>query len=297
MAKQRSAFRNRAEAAAFALVACGTRALPRAQAEALGRRLGLLFRRLSRRRRELVESNLSRALPDASPEELRRLAHGVFAHFGGLVFDLVASIVEPPESILGRVEVVGLERARRAYSSRRGAFFLTSHLGNWEMAAIVTSLLDMPLKVVGRPLDNPLLEKHLRSFREQGGNTVVHKATAAREMLRVLRSGGAVGILMDQHVRPPDAIASPFFGRPAATTTAVARLADRTDALILPVTCLRTGPGQYRLEYHEVVDPRNLSLAERETATFTARLNGIIESLIRLAPEQWLWLHNRWRLD
>jgi Kdo2-lipid IVA lauroyltransferase/acyltransferase len=295
--KQRSAFRNRAEAVAFALVARGIQTLPRVRAEAFGRRLGLLFRRLSRRRRELVERNLLRAFPEASLEELRRLARGVFAHFGGLAFDLVASIGEPRESILGRVEVVGFERARRACASGRGVFFLTAHLGNWEMAAIVASLLDLPTHVVGRPLDNPLLETHLRSFREHGGNTVIPKATAARELIRVLRSGGAVGILMDQHARPPDAVAVPFFGRHASTTTAVARLADRTEALILPVTCLRAGPARYRLECHEVVDPRNLSPEERETATFTARLNGIIESLVRTAPEQWLWLHDRWRLD
>jgi KDO2-lipid IV(A) lauroyltransferase len=295
--KQRSALRNRAEAAAFALAARGLRALPRVQAETLGRRLGLLFRRLSRRRRELVERNLSRAYPDASPEERERLAQGVFAHFGGVAFDLIASIGEPHDSILGRVEVVGLERARRAYASGRGVFFLTAHLGNWEMAAIVTSLLDMPVKVVGRPLDNPLLETRLRSFREKAGNTVVPKATAARELLRVLRSGGTVGILMDQHARPPDAVAAPFFGRLASTTSAVARLANRTDALILPATCLRTGPSRYRLEYHEVVDIRDLSSAERETAALTTCLNEMIETLVRLAPEQWLWLHNRWRLD
>ncbi len=269
----------------------------RDRAEALGRRLGLLFRLLSRSRRRLTRTNLARAFPEKNPAEIERLSREVFAHFGGLTLDLIAMTSETAESILSRVEIVGEERARAAFASGRGVFFLTSHQGNWEMAALVASLLGMPMRVVVRPLDNPLLERHLRALRERGGNLVVPKATAARELLRVLRSGGAVGILMDQHARPPDALPAPFFGRPASTSTAVARLAERTGALILPVLALRTGPATYRLEIGEAIDVLALRPEERETGPLTARLNGILEAMIRRAPEQWLWLHNRWRLD
>jgi len=295
--KVRSSLRNRAEETLFLLAARGIRALSRERADSIGRRAGLAFRRLSASRRALVDRNLARALPELGPEERECLSRDVFAHFGRLAFDLVATVGEPAASILGRVEVSGEEHAKAAYASGRGVFFLTAHLGNWELAALITSLLGMPIKVVVRPLDNPLLDRHLRAFRESGGNTVVPKATAARELFRILRSGGGVGILMDQHARTPDAVPSPFFGRPASTTTVVARLADRTGALVVPVFTNRIGPGRYRVEYGAPLDVETLSPPEREAGSLTARLNAITESLVRRAPDQWLWLHNRWRLD
>ena len=297
MPKVRSPLRNRAEEVLFLVAARGIRALSPEGADAIGRRVGLAFRLLSASRRTLVDRNLARAFPEMGREERHRLSRSVFAHFGSLAFDLVATVGKPAEAILRRVEVAGEEHAKAAYASGRGVFFLTAHLGNWEMAAIITSLLGMPIKVVVRPLDNPLLDRHLRAFRECGGNTVVPKATAARELFRILRSGGGVGILMDQHAHTPDAVPSPFFGRPAATTTAVARLADRTGALVVPVFTLRVGPGRYRVEYGPPLDVQTLSSSEREAGPLTARLNEITEGLIRRAPDQWLWLHNRWRLD
>jgi Kdo2-lipid IVA lauroyltransferase/acyltransferase len=149
---------------------------------------------------------------------------------------------------------------------------------------------------VARPLDNPLLDARLVAMREKAGGRVVSKRDAARTLLRTLRSGGVVGILADQRARPPDAVAVPFFGRPAWTTTAIARLAGKTGALILPVVCLRTAPGRYRLVYSEPFDPATLPATEREVEPLTARITALVESQVRDAPEQWLWLHDRWRL-
>jgi KDO2-lipid IV(A) lauroyltransferase len=297
VARNRTALRNRLEEVAYLATSSVIRALPREWSEGLGRGLGLLFLRVSGSRRMLVARNLRRAFPEREPRELERLGRDVFSHFGHLTVDLVRTAGGVAEAILERVDVTGLDRARRAYASGRGVFFLTAHVGNWETGAVVTSFLGMPMHVVARPLDNPSLDRRLRAFRESGGNTVVPKAAAAREMLRVLRSGGAVGILMDQHARPPDAAAVPFFGRPASTTTAVARFADRTGALVVPVTALYSGGGRIRLEYGEPLDVWTLPPGEREAEPLTARLTAMTEELVRKAPDQWLWLHNRWRLD
>jgi len=116
-------------------------------------------------------------------------------------------------------------------------------------------------------------------------------------MLRVVRRGGAVGILNDQHARPPDAVTAPFFGRPAATSSALARLVDRTEALVVPTSAIRVAPARWRLTYEPPLDVRALTGDERGVERLTARLNGILESMIRRHPEQWLWPHNRWRLD
>ena len=297
MARNRSPLRNRAEASVFAFLAGWIRMLPRARAESVGRRLGLLFRLLAGRRRELAERNLARAFPGKTAAEIEQLSRGAFAHFGGVTADLVLSLDEPLESMLQRIEVENAERARTAMESGRGVLFVTSHFGNWELGAIATGASARPLTVIVRPLDNPILDALLTSFRERTGNRVLPKREAAREILRVLRSGGTIGIVADQHARPPDAVVAPFLGRPASTTNAVARLADRTEALILPGAAARIGPGRYRLTFGEPIDVRTLSPAERETEALAARVNRRLEEPILAHPEQWLWLHDRWRLD
>jgi KDO2-lipid IV(A) lauroyltransferase len=295
VASKRSSLRNRLELAAYVLVRGLFRAAPVRLADALGRGAGLLYRLVDRHRRRLVAENLALAFPGTPPAEIDRLSRGVFAHFGGLAADLCRSEREPVEKLLARVEVVGLEHARRAAASGRGVFFATPHLGNWEWAALVTGASGIPITIVARPLDNPLLDERLVAMRQKTGGRVVSKRDAARTLLQTLRSGGVVGILADQRARPPDAVAVPFFGRPAWTTTAIARLAGKTGALILPVVCLRTSPGRYRLVYSEPFDPATLPAAGRGVEPLTARITALVESQVRDAPEQWLWLHDRWR--
>ncbi|HEV8267113.1 MAG TPA: lysophospholipid acyltransferase family protein [Thermoanaerobaculia bacterium] len=297
MAKKRSRFRNQLEDAGVRLALWLFRRLSHEKAEAIGRRMGLVARALLPGRRRRAEENISRAFGELPPERVSSLARDVFAHFGGITADLLRTLDEPLDAILSRVSVEGEEIARAAVASGRGVFFLTAHLGNWELGALVTATRGMPMTVIGRPLDNPLLEARLRAFRERSGNTVQPKADAAREILRTLRRGGTIGILTDQHAHPPDAVVVPFFGRPASTNSAVARFIDRTEALVLPTFATRIGPARYRLAFGQPLDPRTLSLEERRPEALTARLNAIVEGVIREYPEQWLWLHNRWRLD
>lgn len=295
MASRRSPLRNRLELAAYLVLRGLFLPLPARFAHAVGRGAGRLYRLVDRRRRHLTADNLARAYPEMPPGEVDGLSRRVFAHFGGLAADLLRSEREPLERLLARVEVVGLEHARRAAASGRGVFFATPHLGNWEWAALVTGANGIPITIVARPLDNPLLDARLVAMRERTGGRVVSKRDAARTLLKTLRAGGVVGILADQRARPPDAVTVPFFGRPALTTTAVARLAARTGALVLPVVCLRTSPGRYRLVYSEPLDPAALPGVEREVDALTARITALVESQIRSAPDQWLWLHDRWR--
>ena len=295
MSERRSALRNRLELGAYLVLRGLFRLLPLHVAERLGRGAGLLYRLVDARRRRLVAANLALAFPEKPPEEIGRLARGVFAHFGGLAADLLRSETEPVESLLARVEVVGLEHARAAASSGRGVFFASPHIGSWEWAALVTGAHGFSVTIVARPLDNPLLDARLTAMREKTGCRVVSKRDAARTLLRALRGGCLVGILADQRARPPDAVLVPFFGRPAWTTTSIARLAEKTGALFLPVVCLRTSPGRYRLVYSEPVDPALLPPEERQVAALTARVTALVESQVRGAPEQWLWLHDRWR--
>lgn len=297
MPKRRTALRNRLEAALVkGLLGLLSRRTPEA-AERFGRRLGLLSRRLLPGRRRLAERNLARAFPERTPAEIAALAREVFAHFGGLATDLLRSSTRPAEECLSRIEVVGLAQALAASRSGRGVLFVTPHLGNWEFAALVTGASGIPSTVIARPLDNPLLDVLLTGFRQRTGNRVVPKAEAAREVLRTLRRGGTIGILPDQHAHPPDAVVVPFFGRPASTTSSVARFAERTGAFVVAAACVRTGPARWRITYLPPLDPRSLPEEERGVEALTRRVSAVVEAMVREHPEQWLWLHNRWRLD
>jgi len=297
MAKKRTAFRNRLEALAAGGAGAALARLAPEAAEGCGRALGRLYLRLDGKRRNLARANLARAFPELSSAEIDSLVVRVFEHFGGLAAELLHSMGHRPQDALSRIETEGTETARAAFASGRGVLFLTAHLGNWEWAAVGTGALGIPTGVVARPLDNPLLEEPLTRLRTSTGNFVIAKRDAAREMLRALRKGGAIGILNDQHARPPDAVTAQFFGQPAATSSALAKLVDRTEALVVPAAAIRIAPARWRLTFEPALDVRTLPEAERGVERLTARLNGTLEQMIRRHPEQWLWLHNRWRVD
>lgn len=297
MPKKRTVFRNRLETLlAGALGAVLSRKAPEA-AEAWGRALGRGYWKLDARRRDLARKNLTSAFPELPPSGIDALAVRTFEHFGGVAAELLHAAGREPREVLARLETVGAEIAHAASATGRGVFFLTAHLGNWEWAALGTGALGIPIRVIVRPLDNPRLDALLTRLRTSTGNSVIDRRDAAREMLRALKRGGAIGILTDQHAHPPDAVTVPFFGRPAATSSALAKLADRTEALIVPTTAIRIAPARWRLTYEAALDVRSLSGEERGIEKLTARLNGILEQMIRRNPEQWLWLHNRWRVD
>jgi KDO2-lipid IV(A) lauroyltransferase len=297
MPKKRTAFRNRLEAlAAGAAGAVLARTTPQA-AEASGRALGRLYRKLDAERRDLTRENLARAFPKLPPAGIDALAVRTFEHFGGVAAEVLHAARRDPGEVLSRLETVGAEIAHAASATGRGVFFLTAHLGNWEWAALGTGAIGIPISVIVRPLDNPRLDAVLTRLRTSTGNSVIDRRDAARGMLRALKRGGAIGILTDQHAHPPDAVTVPFFGRPASTSSALAKLVDRTEALVVPTTAIRIAPARWRLTFEPALDVRTLPEEERIVEKLTARLNGILEQMIRRNPEQWLWLHNRWRVD
>ena len=297
MAKKRTALRNRLEALAAGGAGAALARMAPEGAEAFGRALGRAYLRLDERRQNLARANLARAFPELPSAGIDSLVVRVFEHFGGLAAELLHAIGHRPEEALSRIETEGAEIARGALASGRGVLFLTGHLGNWEWAALGTGALGIPTGVIARPLDNPLLDARLTRLRMSTGNFVIAKRDAAREMLRTLRRGGAIGILNDQRARPPDAVTAPFFGQPAATSSALAKLADRTEALVVPAAAIRIAPARWRLTFEPALDVRMLPEPERSVEKLTARFNGILEQMIRRHPEQWLWLHNRWRVD
>ncbi len=295
MSRRRSPVRDRAEYAAYRLARGAAATLGPRGGTAVGGALGDAFW-LTGVRRGIVRFNLRLAFPTWSEDERRRLAREVARHFGRVLVDALRLQGVGRDELLAAVETEGLEHAARALSLGRGVVYLTAHLGSWEVSALAMGLLrPEPLDVINRPLDNPLLEAELGALRGRFGNRTLGKRQVARGVLRRLGEGGAVGILIDQKVRPEVGVEVPFFGQPAWTHPILARLVRHTRAPVVPVAATWEAPGRYRLRLSEPVLVDELPAAELEDAPLTARFTAILEAMIRERPEQWLWYHDRWR--
>jgi KDO2-lipid IV(A) lauroyltransferase len=285
------------QALEFALVraiAAGVRVLPMPVVRACGAALGRAAYHLDRFHRRVALDNMGQAFPSKTIAERRALARAMFAHFGSLLLELMKFGTLSENEMLARVEIEGTDRVRHAYGKGRGVLFFTGHFGYWEIHAVAHATCVQPISVLARPLDNPRLHQLLEDIRTRTGNSVIYRQGAIRKVLRELLTKRGIAILIDQHLHTPDAVYVDFFRRPAATTSALAALALRTGAPVVPVFALPLPHGRYRLIYeHPVEPPREDSPdAIRE---FTQRCTDVLEMYVRRHPHLWLWMHRRWR--
>lgn len=268
--------------------------VPMSAVRAGGRAVGHLAYLIDRSRRQIALENLEHAFPGRTVQEREALTRAMFAHFGSLVFELIKFGTYSHEQMLAASDVEGTERVRQAYAQGKGVLFFTGHFGYWEIFALGHPLLSEPVSVLARPLDNPYLHKMLEDLRTSTGNSVIYRQGAVRHMLRDLSARRGIAVLIDQHLHSADALYVGFFRRPAATTSALAALALRTGAPVIPVFCLPQPNGRYRFIYEHPVDrPRaNSPEAVRE---FTQRCTDVLEMYVRRYPDLWLWMHRRWR--
>jgi Kdo2-lipid IVA lauroyltransferase/acyltransferase len=286
--------KHRLEYALVLMVAGVVRLLPMTLVRSCGAILGRLAYRLDRFHRRIAIDNLAHAFPSRSEGELRALAREMFAHFGRLLLELIKFGSISPDEMRRRVDVEGDERVRLAHQHGKGVLFFTGHFGYWEIHAIVHALVLPDIAVLARPLDNPLLHNLLEHIRTRTGNSVIYRQGAIRKVLRELVSNRGVAILIDQHLHTPDAVYVDFFRRPAATTSALAALALRTGAPVIPVFALPLPQGRYRLIYEHPVEPPRPD-APDAVHDFTQRCTDVLEMYVRRHPELWLWMHRRWR--
>ncbi len=271
-----------------------TRVLPWGAVRAMGAAVGFLFCTFDRRHHRIARANIAAAFPRRTPAEHEALVRQVFRHFGRLLFELLKFASLSRDELLARVEFEGDAYVREAHQGGRGALFFTGHFGFWEIHALAHAAALYPLGVLARPLDNPYLHRLLEDLRSSTGNHVIYRRGALRRVLRALTANQGVAVLIDQHIQAPDAVMVDFFGRPAATTLALAMLALRTGAPVIPCFALPLPDGRYRCVYeHPVEPPRDDSPeAIRE---FTQRCTDVLEMYVRRHPHLWLWMHRRWR--
>jgi KDO2-lipid IV(A) lauroyltransferase len=287
--------RHRLELLAFLAAVALCRALPRSAVLRLGALAGRAVFHLDRRHREVALANHRRAFPDASEEERQRTIRDAFAFFGRYAFELVACLPAFRPRDLDRFEFEGFEHAERALAKGRGVLCVTGHFGGWELQALAAGAQGAPLGVIVRPLDNPHLEARLRRLRTSTGNFVIDKSEGFRPMLKALREGKPVAILIDQNVTGDERIFVPFFGIPASTTPALGLLKVRTDAVLLPVFAFPIENDRWRLVYGPPVEVAPTGDRAEDARRVTEACMKVIEDRVRAHPHLWLWMHNRWK--
>ena len=247
-----------------------------------GRLLDILVPRL----RRIGLANLSRA-GFAHPHQI---LDGVFASIGRLLYSFAYLPSLNRDNIHHWIEYDGFEHYAAAKARGRGVLFATGHLGNWELSAIAHSLLTEPMGVVVRPLDNPLLDSLVAQRRSATGNWVIEKKDFARGILRALADNLAVGVLVDQNAATGEGVFVDFFGTPASTTTVFAKIAHRAQTTVLPGFALWHPDRQkYILKFYPPVE------LSGDPLTDTQRIQSAVELAIRQFPDQWLWIHRRWK--
>jgi KDO2-lipid IV(A) lauroyltransferase len=272
------------------------RRLPQGGATRLGHTIGWLAYHLDARHRRITLENLAATFPERSVQERTRIAREVFAHFGRKLIELLWFTGLTPERQLALVEFVGAEHIEAARAAGRGVLIVTGHFGFWELHALAHGLRLGPMAVVARALDNPLLDLLLIDVRSSTGNIVIDRKGGLRRIMRALHANQSVAVLIDQHILTADAVKVDFLGRPAATTSAVAVLAMRTGAAVIPAFSLPLNDGRYRLIYERPIELPAEGSADA-VRDLTQRCTKVLEKYVRAHPERWLWMHRRWRED
>jgi KDO2-lipid IV(A) lauroyltransferase len=286
--------RHRIEYAAVIVVRALVRYLPDAVSRQVGTALGWTFYAVDRGHRRLAIRQLQAAFPLRSAAECRAIARATFAHFGRMIVLLLRLSTMRPDQIRERIEFEGAQRVRAAHAAGKGVIVFSGHFGFWELLGMGHAIELPPMALLARPLDNPYLHAWLESTRRATGNTVIYRRGAIRRVLRALSANECVGILIDQHIQQVDAVNVDFFNQPAATTAALATLALRTGAPLVPGFALPLARGRFRLVYEHPVElpPADSPDPVRE---LTQRCTDVLEMYVRRHPHLWLWMHRRWR--
>ena len=272
------------------------RMLPRRLARVVGAAIGAItFHALGRLRRVGVR-NLTLAFPEKTAEEREVILRRTYRNLGYLLAEFCLMPGYTAESASRFIRYEGLENYQRAQEKGKGVLVLTGHLGAWELSSFYHSLMGRPMGMVIRRLDNPLVDTFVNRIRCLHGNRVIHKDDFARGLIASMRAGETVGILMDTNMTPPQGVFVPFFGITACTASGMARVAAKTGAAVVPGFLLWEEREQrYVLRFGEELEVVQTEDAEGDGLTNTATFTAAIEGYVRRYPEQWLWMHRRWK--
>jgi KDO2-lipid IV(A) lauroyltransferase len=270
--------------------------LPLRVASFVGSTMGRGSYYFSGRLRRTGRTNLELAFPELTQKEHRLLLRGCFENLGRLLGVFSQFATAAPQTLQNMIECEGLEHIDAARQSGRGVILFTGHVGAWELSSFALSLFGYPLSFLVRRIDNPKIEKLVDERRERLGNRTIDKRSAAREMLQILQGGGTLGILVDLNTLDREGIFVDFFGVPASTTFMLAKLALRTEAAVLPVFApWDRERRRFLLKIDEPLTVARSGDDEDDVRRLTQLFTGVVEKYVRRYPDQWLWIHRRWK--
>ena len=275
-------------------------ALPRPLARAVGIALGQAVYLLHSKLRRVGMRNLELAFPQKTRRDRRKILRGAFTSLGRQLAEVCLFPRYTRENVGQVVVYDGFENYERAHNRGKGVLYLTAHLGAWELSAFAHSLHGHPLHIVIRGMDNPYLDRLVQRYRTMHGNSAVDKDDFVRGLLSAMKAGETVGILMDTNMTPPQGIFVDYFGVLACTASGVARVALRTDAAVIPAfTIWDSGLRKYRICFKPALNLIRSSPADgddtADVPANTALFTKAIEDVVRQYPDQWLWVHRRWK--
>jgi len=269
---------------------------PRRVARGIGALIGRIALLLTPRLTRVGDLNLRLAFPQKSPAERRQILRKLYRNLGWLLAEFCQMPRYTQEMTRSFIRYDGLDHYLAARDEGKGVLILTGHLGAWELSSFYHSLMGYPMSIVIRRLDNPLVDNLVNHIRCLHGNQVLHKDDFARGLLASMRRGETVGILMDTNMTPPQGSFVDFFGHSACTGSGLARVAMKTGARVLPGFLLwDETSGQYILRFGAPLPLAASGDVEADAVANTASFTKVIEDYIRQYPDQWLWVHRRWK--
>lgn len=246
--------------------------------------------------RKTAALNMRLAFPEWTEEQRRSVLKRMTRNLGWMAVEFARFPKYTKENIEKVIVLDGHENFLEGQQRGRGVVYLTGHIGAWELSSYAHALYGYPLHYMARPLDNRPLDAMVNRYRGATGNKPIYKNEGARRMLRVLKDAGTVGILADQNTMPDEGVFVDFFGTPACTTTGIARVALHTDAAVVPGYAVWDDDlCKYRLRFEPPMELVRTGDTERDVAENTQRFAKVIEGIIRKYPDQWVWIHARWK--
>lgn len=261
----------------------------------LANALGRIWFVLDRRHRQVAVANLTRAFGDRMPPvEIRGLARHVFCNLSRILFEIGWALHLKDSDIRKHFRFTGMHHLHAATRQKRGVLVLTAHIGNWELLLAVAGRIGLPISAIYRPFDFAPLDRFFNELRSQNGAKLFPKKGSMRKVLRSLKNNELVGILLDQNTGVFGGVFADFFGAPASTSKGLALLARQTGAPVIPMFLVRE-QGRFRVECGRELPALRTRDRTKDIETCTRQYNRVIEEVIRRYPEQWFWVHRRWK--
>lgn len=271
------------------------RCVPRKMGIRAGEAMGRLWRKLDKKRRTIAGDNLENAFGRwMDAKSLRCLEKKVFGNLGRILYEVAWFMGQNPRTIPRYFQVDNFHYYHDAYRKGRGVLILTAHIGNWELLPVIGALSGYPVNVLYRPLDYQPLDRFFIHFRSRFGFNVIPTAHSMRKILKALQRGEIIALLMDQNVDWYEGVYCDFFGKKACTNKGLAILALKTETPVVPAFLMRKN-GTFLIEFKPEIPLIKTGDKTRDIEENTQQYNRIIENCIRRYPDQWLWVHHRYK--